>query len=567
MSAELDKVVVEAARKITSAIEAESPETDCRLLPRKMKELISSTLSAQSSSLVTIVANDVMPKLNIAADVLACAHAMYTVGDKTNALRMAMVAFESPDCVPLMISLSELNEETDPSDIKDVVARINKGEADDRDIVDHDPDEILYGDDLPPVDVAPKSASDDALTGNPAVGIDAIQDQDLNDPHSGSPYGDFADYDFLNQGTPPDSIQVLRDVLSENYDYDSEDWEAVIAAEKSLEWKTVEKPYGTWAQTEHNGHIAKVLRQGDGYADTPKYLCRIIDPNAASDSRYRDIDLPKGKGKLVHESRHINGFVAKRHAEEYLKGLGNVKASGNMTNLSEDLGDEDYGGNNNVTDSGYSDNYSFEDEGNDVTARTEPKFKAGDKVKLRPSFAGDNKPNEIFTIAKTYNGSKHKLLNKEGRDWYAHDNMLVSAMYEDVVPGYDDNQLSNVRTDPATDIEWNPANWDLDDDMPTRSDPMTMDFDDMAAVNPGMTDLNGIDNTAEGNPRNSSDTSALDQQFGLIPSLNPSQSIIAKIKDSRVLAAINIMSAKTDEDSKAKLAGFINLYFLKNNLE
>jgi hypothetical protein len=96
---------------------------------------------------------------------------------------------------------------------------------------------------------------------------------------------------------------------------------------------------------------------------------------------------------------------------------------------------------------------------------------------------------------------------------------------------------------------------------------MNFDFDDMAAVNPGMTDLNGIDNTVAGNPSNESDTGALDQQFGLIPSLNPSQSIIAKITDKKVLAAINIMSAKNTPDAKSKLNAFINMYCAKNNIK
>jgi hypothetical protein len=405
---DLNKAITQASKLIIAAIEDQSPETDCRTLPRKLHELVSTTVSAQNSSAVTITASEIAPKLCVAADGLACAHSMYLAGDKTNALRMAMFAFEQPDCIALMTSLSELNEETDPSDLDVVLSRVNKGEDDDSEITDdHDDNNVdnqVYGDPVDPVSVAPADASNDALVGNPAAEIDSMQDQDLTDKGAEAPYADYATYDFLNQGMPPDSIQVLKNVLSGVFDEDA-----------------------------------------------------FKDPN----------DL--------------------------------VIADGNMINLDEDLGDEDYG-------SSDLDDISF--------------------------------PN----------------------------NYVLSDAVDDMVPSMDDNQLSNITTDPAEGVDWNPANWDLNNDMPTRSDPMNMDFDDMAAVNPGMTDLNGIDNTVSGNPKNESDTAALDSQMGLIPTLNPSQSIIAKITDPRIRAAINILSSKNDEATKAKLNAFINIYCLRHNI-
>ena len=297
----VSKAIVSAAKILISAIEAESPETDCRLLPRKIQELVSSSMTAQTSSLVQVTASEIAPNLSLAADYLACAHSMYVVGDKTNALRMVMAAFDQPDCVQLMTALSELNEETDPSNLDVVVSRINKGEEDDDDTVPFDDDEVLYGDNvIPPGHVDPEDAHNDALVGNPAAGVDAIQDQDLNNPDSGAPYGGFSEYDYLNQATPPDSIQVLRNVLSSEYDDSELDLDEVLAE--------------------------------------------------------------------------------------------------NLINTDDSLGDENYDLPTLNSDSGYTDNYKFPSANDDVTASE-----------------------------------------------------------EDVVPGYDDNQLSNVRTDPATDVEWNPA--------------------------------------------------------------------------------------------------------------
>jgi len=499
--AQLQTAIIQAARLIVSAIEATSPETDCRLLPRKLQELVNSSISAQNSALVTITASDVAPKLNVAADTLACAHSMYSKGDKTNALRLVIHAFESPDCFPLMISLSELNEEVDPSDLNTVISRINKGEAHDRDIMDHDPDEILYGDDIPPEHVDPESAHEDALVGNPAANVNAIQDQDLTWSDSGAPYADYSNYDFMNQGVPPDSVQVLRDVLSEAYDEDSDSWEKVIASD-CCKWEKHQAPGGMpYLKAVHESH--KAFIHPSHKPDKPGFYAKVLMND-----------------KKVHDDFHPTIEAAKQDIEAVIKGKKTVEANGLgmgaggfLMDHEQNLGLTNYGGDANTTDSGYNDNWKFdEDDGADVTSA------------------------------------------------------VPTQQVADITPGYGDNHRTNVSTDPATDAYWNPANWNLDADLPYRSDPTIMDFDDMAAVNPGMTDLNGIDNTAKGEPRNESDTGFLQQTFGLSPTLNPSQEIIARIKDSRVLAAINILSMKKDEQSRAKLTAFINVYCTKNNI-
>lgn len=482
--AQLQTAIIQAARLIVSAIEATAPETDCRLIPRKLHELVSSAISAQSSALVTITASDVAPKINVAADTLACAHSMYTKGDKTNSLRLVLHAFESPDCAPLMISLSELNEEVDPSDLNTVISRINKGEAHDRDIVDQNPDEILYGDDIPPQHVDPEDAHEDALVGNPAAGVNAIQDQDLTWSDSGAPYADYSNYDFMNQGVPPDSVQVLRDVLSEDYDEDSDSWEEVLSSDDLGACK--------YKQGDSVKLHPDYVR--DGNPNHPQAIVHAGHKNAQGKNMYGLVD-DEGKTSFALEHQLVKAV-----------GLG-MGAGGYLMDHEQNLGTDDYGGFSNTTDSGYTDNWKFdEDDGRDITAAV---------------------PNQQIA---------------------------------DITPGYGDNHRTNVSTDPATDAYWNPANWNLDADLPYRSDPTIMDFDDMAAVNPGMTDLNGIDNTAKGEPRNESDTGFLQQQFGLSPTLNPSQEIIAKIRDPKVLAAINVMSSNPSPESKAKLAAFLNIY-------
>ncbi|MDE1905437.1 MAG: hypothetical protein KGH75_03175 [Rhodospirillales bacterium] len=588
---ELSKAITKASNLIVSAIEAQSPETDCKLFPRKLHELVANSISAQDSSLVTIVANEIAPKVNMAADILACAHGMYSVGDKTNALRMVLAAFNSPDCVDLMTSLSELNEEADPSDVEAVTARINKGEAYDRDIVDHDPDEILFGEDheIPPTHTDPLSAHEDALVGNPAAAIDAIQDQDLNWPNSGAPYADWSTYDYLNQGVPPDSYMVLRDVLSSEYDRDSDNWQKVIAREETpLTWRrnvsedgkrhfmhaqgpgghkafitsnkvgkpltsTIVKNGQRVHESGHNtldeakAHAAKIMNHlhqrsihassvhvwkkvkspnGEVYArlNTPSHKAFIMmTPQGEFKSEiYKDKKRLKAK---LHQSfsdakHHVESYVTKNIVEsnDVLSYGGLMGAGGYLMDHEQDLGTDDYGGFSNLIDSGYGDNYAFPNDENE------------------------------YDIAAA----------------------VPMQNVADITPGYGDNHRTNVSTDPATDAYWNPANWNLDADLPYRSDPFIMDFDDMAAVNPGMTDLNGIDNTAKGEPRNESDTGYLQQMYGLVPTLNPSQEVICritkKIKDPKVIAAINIMASKNDKESTAKLMTFINTYCAKHNI-
>jgi hypothetical protein len=402
---QLDKAIVEASRMLRNAIANDEPEADTKSLPRKIKELVASTISTQSSSQVLVTASHTPPRINVAADGLACAHAMYVAGDKVNALRMAIFAFESPDCPELITAFSELNEEIDPSDEDslEVISRFNKGMLDNADVADPsfaeegdiDPDSFIFSEsndvenDDHPAYTTPPEASSVGGQGysDPGSLIDQILNNISTDPMDNTVnVMDTAQIDHLNQGTPPNSRTVMQNVMS----------------------------------------------------DAP------VQP--------------------------------------------------------DDLGDEDYGFNGDMADAGYSDNF-------------------------------------------------------------------------DAVPadgGGGDISNTGLDNDPATSVEWNPANWDIDDDQMTRSDPTDMDFDDMGAVNPGMTDLNGINNTVQGDPKNESDIAGLDSQFGLIPSLVPDRTIIAravsKIKDPVVIAAINMLSSKDDEKSVRKLNAFINLYCQRHGI-
>jgi hypothetical protein len=225
----INRAIVNATRTLIESIAAEYPETDTRLLVRRVQELVQNTITAETSQGIMITASDVAPKVNHAADMLALAHCMYVSGDKANAGKMTAVAFNHPDCYALMETLSELNEEVDPLSSDEMNVQVNKIEPDIADVTGdpnvgespaihvnpllNNPENWLGQDSksveakdamaiLAELELQPQHLSDDGLDSMPSDSSDEFQSslQDSNDDLDPNKWDMDADEPELEEG-------------------------------------------------------------------------------------------------------------------------------------------------------------------------------------------------------------------------------------------------------------------------------------------------------------------------------------------------------------------------------
>lgn len=207
---QIDRAIKRANNILVEALADVSPELNTEGLSRKLKELIYQSLANDSISSIEVTASNETATFNFAADALAAAHSMYLAGDKVNGLKMAIYAFNSPDCKSLFRGLLSLNEEA----VKEVTADVNKRVGNFSDIENIDPDNLVFGDeDSNDEDLAHEGVED--IISAPTIQEEQSLNSDLTNPGADAPDSNVAQEDDAIEGVPPGDVSVMAQILED----------------------------------------------------------------------------------------------------------------------------------------------------------------------------------------------------------------------------------------------------------------------------------------------------------------------------------------------------------------